>query len=74
MTYHKQFPKYWLYAPGRKAELHNWIGGWMLHDGGHSYRFALRIDRSFYDTYAITALYFVSKFCLQYRLRILTNV
>ena len=46
----------------------------MLHDGVHSYRFALRIDRSSYDTYAITALYFVRTFRLQYRLRVLTYV
>jgi len=44
---------------------------WMLHDGSHSYRFVLRIDRSFYESYAITDLYFVSKFCLQFVLHVL---
>ena len=46
----------------------------MLHDGGHFYRFALRIDRSLYDRYAIADLCFVSKFCLECTLHVLTYV
>jgi len=44
----------------------------MQHDGGHSQRFALRIDRYIYASYAITDSNFVSKFCLQFRVHILT--
>jgi len=44
----------------------------MQHDGGHSYRFALRIDRSFYNFYSITKWNFVSQFYREFRLRILT--
>jgi len=72
MTYHKQFSKCSLCAPGLNAEWRSWMYGWMQHDGGHSYRFTLRIDRSFSDWYAISDSNFVSKFCLQFRLRVLT--
>jgi len=72
MTYHKQFSKCSLCAPGLNAEWRSWMYGWMQHDGGHSYRFALRFDRSCSDWYAITDSNFVSKFRLQFRLRILT--
>jgi len=44
----------------------------MQHDGGHSYRFALCIDRSSYDAYAITKWNIVSKLYLEFRLCILT--
>ena len=71
-TYHNQFPKYSLCAPGLNAEWRSWIYGWMQHDGGHSYRFALRIDRCSSGWYAITDSNFVSRFCLAFRLRILT--
>ena len=72
MTYHKQFSKYSLCAPGLNAEWCSWIYGWMRHDGGHSYRFALRVDRSSSDWYAIADSNFVSKFRLQFRLPICT--
>ena len=71
MTYHKQFLKCWLCAPGPNAEWCSWMHGWIQHDSGHSYRFALRINLAFSDWYAITDLNFVSKFCLQFRLRVL---
>jgi len=48
--------------------------GWMQHDGGHLYRFTLRIDRTFHDSYAITNWNFVSKCYPEFRLRILTYV
>jgi hypothetical protein len=44
----------------------------MQHDGGHSSRFALRIDHPFYVSYAITKWNFVSKFYLKFRLHFLT--
>jgi hypothetical protein len=72
LTYHNQCSKHWVYAPGRGTELCSSMYGWMLQDGGHSYRFTLHIDRSFYDTYAITDPYCVSKLCLQFRLHVLT--
>jgi len=72
MTYHKHLSKCSLSAPGLNAEWHSWMYGWMQHDGGHSYRFALRIDRSFYDWYAITDSNCVSQCCLQFRLRVVT--
>jgi len=72
MTYHKQFSKCSLCAPGLNAEWRSWMYGWMHHNGGHSYRFALHIDRSFYHWYAITDSNFVSQFCLQFTLRDVT--
>jgi len=72
MTYHKQFSKCWLCAPGLNAEWGSWMNGWMQQNGGHSYRFVLRIDRSIYDSYAITKWIFVSKIYLEFSLRVLT--
>jgi len=68
MTYLKQISKSSLCAPGLNAEWQSWMYGWMQHDGGHSYRFALCINRSFPDWYAIADSNFVSKLCLQFRL------
>jgi len=62
MTYHKQFSKCSLCAPGLNAEHCSWLYGWMQHDGGHSYRFALRNDCYFYYLYVITEWNFLVSF------------
>jgi hypothetical protein len=62
MTYHKQFQISQPCAPDLCGKLCSWIHGWIQHDGCHSYRFVIRTDRSFYDTYDITHLNFVSIF------------
>jgi len=72
ITYHKKISICSPCAPGLNAEWRSWMYGWIKHDGGHSYRFALCIDRSSSDRYAITHRNFVSKFCLRFRLRDLT--
>jgi len=72
MTYHKQFSICSLCAQGINAEWRSWMYGWIQNDHGHSHRFALCIDCPFSDWYAIPDSYFVSKFCLQFRLPLLT--
>ena len=62
MTYHKQFSKSRPCWPGLSSELCIWMHGWMQHDGCHAYRFVLRFDRCFYDSYDITYLKVVGKF------------
>jgi len=74
MTYHKHFSKCSPCAPGLNAEWRSWMYGWMQHDGGHSYKFVLRIDRSSSDWYAITDSNFVCKFCLQFKLTLLIHL
>jgi len=72
MTYHKQFSKCSLIAPGLNSEWRSWIYEWIQHDGEHSFRLALRIDHSFPDWYAIPDSNDVRKFCLPFRLCVLT--
>jgi len=62
MTYHKQFQISQPCARGLCGELCSWIHGWMQHDGRRSDWFVLSTDCSFYDTYDITHLNFVSMF------------
>jgi len=51
-----------LCAPGLCGELCSWIHGWIQDDGCRSDRFGVRTDHSFFDTYDITHLNFVSIF------------
>jgi len=53
--------KYQPCAPGLGGEC-IWMRGYMLHVGCHSDWFVLSTDRSFYDSYDITHLNFVSIF------------
>jgi len=64
MTYHRQFSKSSPCATALSGELCSWMKGLMRHGGSHSSGFTLRIDHSFFDSYDITDLHFVSKFCL----------
>ena len=61
-TYHTRFQISQPCARGLCGELCSWIHGWMQHDGRRSDWFVLSTDRSFYDTYDITYLNFVSIF------------
>jgi hypothetical protein len=72
MTYLMQYSHSWPCAPGLSGDCSRWMYGWMQHDGGYSYRFALRSNHSLYDLYAMTELYCAGTFCLWYWLCILT--
>jgi len=63
MTYHKQFQLSQPCAPGLCGDLCSSIHTWIYHDSCPSDQFVMRTDHSFYDTYNITHLNFVSTFC-----------
>jgi len=62
MMYHKQFQISQPCARGLCRELYSWIHGWMEHVSHRSDWYVLSTDRSFYVTYDITHLNFVSIF------------
>ena len=62
MMNHKQFQISQPCARGVCREWWSWIHGGMQHDGRRSDWFVLSTDRSFYDTYDITHLNFVTIF------------
>jgi len=58
ITYPKQFQISQPCTPSLWGELCLWIYGWMQHNGSHSDRSVMCIDRCSYDTYGITQLNF----------------
>jgi hypothetical protein len=68
ITYLKQFSNSWPFAAGLSTELYSSLYGLMLHDSWHSSGLRPCTDRLSHDSYDISDLNFVSKFCLHFRL------
>jgi len=68
MMYNEQLSKSRLGAADLSGELCRWLHGQMQCDGCHSSGFRQRTDRSFYISYDITDVNFVSKVRLYYPL------